>query len=156
MAKPAAVDRTTVVAISNKKLTPTTPKMRNAPALGNCSLTPLSKKGRKNNKQKMIKMPVLITGTKKLDVNNAATLLFFLRALNMSPVTRPATVHFNKHAKTVPIGLIGIKMAKVEGENKAITPLKKPTTAPDRGPQIAAAKTIVIKERLILTGPNCK
>ena len=104
----------------------------------------------------MTNIAVLITGTKKLDNNKPATLCFFLSALNIKPATKPATVHFNRQASTVPMGLMGMNIANVDGENNAITPLKKPTTAPERGPHIAAAKTIVTKERLILTGPNCK
>ena len=49
-----------------------------------------------------------------------------------------------------------MKSAKVEGENKAIKPLKKPSIAPDIGPYKIAAMTIVTKDKLMLTGPNCK
>ena len=99
---------------------------------------------------------VLITGTKKLDTKSPIILFLFLKALNTKPATKPAIVVLSKHASTVPTGLSGIKIAKVDGESKAIKPLKKPTTAPDNGPHNAAANTIVIKDKLILTGPNCK
>ena len=72
------------------------------------------------------------------------------------PANKPASVVFNKHAKTVPAGLIGIKIARVDGESKAIKPLKKPTTAPESGPHIIAANTIVTKDKLILTGPKVR
>ena len=115
-----------------------------------------SKIGRKNINAKIIKIAVLITGTKKLESNKAPALVFFFNKLKIKPATIPATVHFNKHASTVPTGLIGMNIAKVDGENKAIIPLKKPTIAPEIGPHIAAAKTMVTSDKLILTGPNCK
>ena len=68
----------------------------------------------------------------------------------------PATVHLSKHAITVPMGLIGINNAIVDGENKTIMPLKKPSTPPDNGPYNTAAKTMATSDRLILTGPNCR
>ena len=156
MTKPTAVDKTTVVMISKMKFQPITPKMRKAPMFGKVSPTPLSKNGLKKRRQNITKIVVFMTGTKKLDNNNPVNLCFFLSALNTIPATIPATVHFNKHANTVPTGLIGMKIANVDGENSAITPLKKPTTAPESGPHIAAANTMVIKDKLILTGPNCK
>ena len=107
-------------------------------------------------RQQMTNMPVLIMGTSKLETIKATTWFFFLRSLKTNPATRPATVHLSKHAKTVPTGLIGIKTAIVDGERRAIMPLKKPTTAPERGPQMTAAITIVIRDKLMLTGPNCK
>lgn len=142
--------------ISKTKFQPMTPKTRKAPMFGKASPTPLSKNGLKKMRQNITNIAVLITGTKKLESNKPMSLWFFLSALNTKPATRPATVHLSKHARTVPMGLIGIKIAKVDGENNAKMPLKKPTTAPERGPHIAAAKTIVIKDKLILTGPNCK
>ena len=148
--------RIIVEIISKMKFQPMTPKMRNAPMLGNASLIPLSKNGLKKMRQNIVNIPVLITGTKKLDNNKPTSLFFFLSALNTIPAIIPATVHLSKHAKMVPAGLIGIKIARVDGENNAIMPLKKPTLAPERGPHIAAANTIVIKDKLILTGPNCK
>ena len=154
--KPTAVDKTTVVMISKTKFQPTTPKIRKAPIFGNVSPTPLSKNGLKKMRQNTTNIAVLMTGTKKLDTSKPASLCFFLSALNTRPATMPATVHFNKQARTVPTGLIGMKIANVEGENKAIMPLKKPTTAPESGPHIAAANTIVIKDKLMFTGPNCK
>ena len=132
-----------------------TPKMRNAPIFGNCSPTPLSKKGRKNNKQKMENKPVLTIGTNALETARATTLFLFLIKLNTMPATKPATVVFNKHANTVPTGLIGMNNAWVDGDKRAIKPLKKPTTAPLRGPHTAAANTIAVKDRLKLTGPTC-
>ena len=101
-------------------------------------------------------MAVLITGTKKLETSKPTILFLFLNALNTKPATRPATVVLSKQASTVPIGLSGMKIAKVDGESKAIKPLKKPTTAPEKGPHITAAKTMAIKDRLRLTGPMCK
>ena len=68
----------------------------------------------------------------------------------------PATVHLSKHAMTVPMGLIGINNAIVDGENKTIMPLKKPRIAPDNGPYKTAAKTIATSDKLMLTGPNCR
>ena len=68
----------------------------------------------------------------------------------------PAIVHLSKHAITVPMVLIGINNAIVDGENKTIMPLKKPSTAPDNGPYKIAAKTIATSDKLMLTGPNCK
>ena len=130
--------------------------MRKAPMFGYVSPIPLSRKGRKKIKQNIVKMAVLTIGTKALENNKAKPLFFFLIALKTKPATKPATVVLSKHARTVPIGLIGMKIANVEGDNKAIAPLKKPTTAPLNGPHIAAANTIVIKDKLILTGPNCK
>ena len=156
MTKPTEVDKTTVVIISKMKFQPITPKMRNAPILGKVSPTPLSKNGLKKMRQNIVNIPVLMTGTKKLDNNKPTSLFFFLSALNTRPATMPATVHLSKHAKMVPAGLIGIKIARVDGENNAIMPLKKPTIAPERGPHIAVANTMVIKDKLILTGPNCK
>ena len=138
------------------KLIPMTPNIKNAPISGQASLTPLSKKERKNNKQNITNMPVLIIGTSAPEIRSATTLFLFLSKLNTKPATKPAIVVLSKQARTVPTGLIGIKIAKVDGDNKAIKPLKKPTTAPERGPHIAAASTIVIKDKLMLTGPNCK
>ena len=156
MTKPTAVDKTTVVMISNMKFQPMTPKIRKAPIFGNVSPTPLSKNGLKKMRQNTPNIVVLITGTKKLDSNKPKRLCFFLSALNTRPAIIPATVHLSKHARIVPAGLIGMKMANVDGENRAIMPLKKPTIAPESGPHIAAANTIVIIDKLILTGPNCK
>ena len=104
----------------------------------------------------MIKIPVLIIGTNKLETIKLRTLFFFFNKLKIIPETNPASVHFNRHAKTVPTGLTGINTAIVDGESKAITPLKKPTIAPDNGPPSTAAKTIATSEMLMLTGPNCK
>ena len=156
MAKPTPVEKTTVVTISKIKLIPITPKMRKAPIFGNLSLTPLSKNGRKNIRHITAKMPVLTIGTMKLEISKAKTLFFFFKRLNNIPANKPASVVFNKHAKTVPTGLIGIKIASVDGESKAIKPLKKPTTAPESGPHIIAANTIVTKDKLILTGPKVR
>ena len=74
----------------------------------------------------------------------------------MKPATKPANVHFNKQAKTVPTGLIGINKPNVDGENKTIMPLKKPNTAPDNGPYKTAAKTTATSDKLKLTGPICR
>ena len=62
----------------------------------------------------------------------------------------------SKHATTVPKGLTGINSAIVDGENKITMPQKKPNIAPDKGPYRTAASTIATKDRLMLTGPNCK
>ncbi len=156
MAIPTDVDKITVVAISKRKLIPITPKIRKAPIFGKESLTPLSKNGRKNTRLHVAKIAVLIIGTSALDNSKAITLFLFFNPWKTKPATKPAIVVFNKHARTVPIGLIGINNANVEGESNAIKPLKKPTTAPDNGPQMTPAKTIVINDKLILTGPNCK
>ena len=153
---PTIVETTTVVIISKMKFQPMIPKMRKAPIFGNCSPTPLSKKGRKNIKQQTENRPVFTIGTIKLEIIKPKTWFLFLKSLNDKPASKPAIVVFNKQAMTVPAGLIGIKIANVEGENKAIMPLKKPTTAPESGPHIAAANTIVIKDKLMFTGPNCK
>ncbi len=155
-AVPTVVDKTVVVPISTKKLTPMIPKIRTAQMFGKSVETLLSKKDRKNNKQNMVNIPVLIIGTRILASNNPKILLLFLRALNTKPATKPAIVVFKRQASTVPTGLIGINIARVDGENSAITPLKKPTTAPENGPHITAAKTMAIKDRLRLTGPRCK
>ena len=133
---------------------PITPKIRNDQIFGNAVPTPLSRKGRKNNMQNTVNIPVLMMGTKILDKIKARTAFLFFKALNTNPAIKPAIVVFNKQAKTVPNGLIGIKRASVDGDNNAIKPLKKPTNAPDKGPHIAAANTIVIKDKLMLTGPN--
>ena len=138
------------------KFHPITPKMRNAPMLGNVSPMPLSKKERKNNKQKTEKRPVLTIGTIKLERTSPTTLFLFLKILKTKPAAKPAIVVFSKQATTVPTGLIGIKIAKVEGDNKAIKPLKKPNIAPDKGPYNTAAITIVTNDKLMFTGPNCR
>ena len=153
---PTGVESATVEMISTIKLMPITPKIKKAPMFGNVSLTPLSKKGRKNNKQTTEKIPVLITGTKILAIINPMRLFLFLNNLNTNPATKPAIVHFNKQAITVPTGLIGMKIAIVEGESKTIKPLKNPITAPDNGPYNTAPKTTVTSDRLILTGPICR
>ena len=132
------------------------PKIKKAPIFGNCSPTPLSKKGRKKIKQNTENKPVLTTGTVMLDKIRPSISFLFLNNLNNNPASKPATVVFNKQARIVPTGLIGIKMAKVEGENNAIKPLKKPNIAPDKGPYNTAAKTIVTSDRLIFTGPSCR
>ena len=75
---PRGTDITVVDTISTIKLIPITPKTKNAPMFGNVSLTPLSKKGRKNNKQTTEKIPVLIMGTKMLAIINPIRLFLFL------------------------------------------------------------------------------
>ena len=132
------------------------PKMRKAPMFGKFSPTPLSKKGRKNIKQNTENNPVLTIGTRRLARIKPTRLFLFLNNLNNKPANKPANVVFNKHANIVPTGLIGIKMAKVEGDNNAIKPLKKPNIAPEIAPYKTAAMTIVIRDKLILTGPNCR
>ena len=109
----------------------------------------------KKIKQTTEKMPVLMTGTKTLEVTKPATFLV-LNNLNTKPATKPAIVHFNKQAITVPTGLYCINKPIVDGENSVIMPLKKPNTAPENGPYNTAAKTMATNEMLILTGPNCK
>ena len=150
---PNGVEITVVEAISTMKLIPITPKIKKAPIFGNVSLTPLSKKGRKKIKAKTEKSPVLITGTKMLASIKPTILSLFLNNLKTKPATKPANVHFNKQAKMVPIGLIGINKAKVDGENKTMMPLKKPNTAPDNGPYNTAARTTAMRDKLKLTGP---
>lgn len=132
------------------------PKMRNAPILGKASPTPLSKKGRKKIKQNTENKPVLTIGTIMLAKINPTKLFLFLNNLKTNPARKPAIVVFNKQARIVPSGLIGIKIVNVEGDKRAIRPLKKPNIAPDKGPYNAAAKTIVTSDRLIFTGPNCR
>ena len=132
------------------------PKMRKAPMFGKVSPTPLSKKGRKKIKQNTENKPVLTIGTIKLARIKPTKLFLFLNNLNNKPANRPANVVFNKQAKIVPTGLIGIKIANVEGDNSAIKPLKKPSIAPDIAPYKTAAMTIVISDKLMLTGPNCR
>ena len=130
--------------------------MRNAPILGNASPTPLSKKGRKNNRLKAEKSPVFTIGTAKLERTKPTTLFLFLNNLKMKPAAKPARVVFNRQVMTVPSGLIGINIAIVDGDNKTINPLKKPNIAPDKGPYNTAAITIVTSDKLMFTGPNCK
>ena len=65
----------------------------------------------------------------------------------------PATVHLAKQTTTVAYGLIGTKIANVDGDNKAIRPLKKPRIAADIGPHKTAPKTMAINVKLILTKP---
>ena len=115
-----------------------------------------SKTGRKKINAKTIKMPVLMIGTNRLAIINATVLFLFFNKLKTSPLTKPARVHFSKQASTVPATLTGMKTAIVDGDNKAMMPLKKPTIAPETGPAITAAKTIATNEMLMLTGPNCK
>ena len=129
---------------------------KTAQMFGYCSPTLASRSGLKKISEQITKIPVLIIGTKRLAMIMPRTGFFFLKSLKTKPATNPAIVHLSKHARNVPTGLIGIKMANVDGERSAIMPLKKPTTAPERGPQITAAITIVIKDKLMLTGPNCK
>lgn len=154
--KPVIVDKTTVVIISKIKFMPITPKIKKAPMLGNDSLTPLSRNGLKNIKLKPANIPVLITGTSTLAKTRPTYGFFFFIKENTKPAIKPAAVVFNKHVRTVPTGLKGMKSAKVEGEKRAIRPLKKPSIAPEIGPYSIAAITIVVKDKLILTGPNCK
>ena len=103
----------------------------------------------------MVNIPVLTTGTMIL-ATIKPIVCFFFKKENANPANRPARVVFNKHKKTVANGLRGIKIAKVDGEKSTNKPLKKPSVAPDKGPNRTAAKTIVTNERLMLTGPNCK
>ena len=138
------------------KFQPMTPKMRNAPMFGKPFSTPLSKKGRKKIKANTENKPVLTIGTIKLAMIRPIRLFLFLNNLKRRPAHKPANVVFNKHARTVPKGLIGMNSPRVDGESNAIKPLKKPNIAPDKGPYNTAAKTIVINDRLILTGPNCR
>ena len=132
------------------------PKIKKAPIFGNCSPTPLSKKERKNNKLKTENKPVLTTGTVMLARIKPTTLFLFFNSLKIKPAHKPANVVLSKQVTIVPKGLIGMNIAKVEGENKAIKPLKKPNIAPDKGPYNTAAKTIVTSDRLIFTGPICR
>ena len=148
-------DNTVVVPISRRKFQPMTPKIKKAPMFGNCVPTPLSKNERKKMRQPMQKVPVLTTGTDMLAKISPKRRFFFLKSLNIKPAATPANVHFNKHTTTVPTGLMGINNAIVDGDNKAIIPLKKPNIAPDTGPHKTPAKTTATNERLILAGPIC-
>lgn len=149
-------DNTVVVAISIKKFHPTKPTIKKV--IISPKEDPPDKSisiGLKNTKQHNAKMPVFIRGTSMLAITIPSAFLFS-NNLKINPATKPAIVHFNKQAMTVPIGLYGINRASVDGENKIMMPLKKPSTAPDNGPYNTAAKTIATKAILILTGPNCK
>ncbi len=99
-------------------------------------------------------MPVFTIGTIKLAKTRPMILFLFFNKLKANPDKTPAKVVFKRQTITVPIGLIGINMASVDGENSAIMPLKKPRIAPDNGPYKTAAITIVINDKLMLTGPN--
>ena len=153
---PTGVEMIVVEAISTKKLMPITPKIKNAPMFGNCSPTPLSKKGRKKTRAEPEKIPVLMTGTKILASIKPIRLFLFLNSLKTKPATKPAIVHLDKQAKMVPNKLKGINMAIVLGDINTMRPLKNPSTAPDNGPYKTAAKTTVTNDKLILTGPICR
>ena len=153
---PVGVDIATVEMISKMKLIPMTPNIKKAPTFGKVSLTPLCKNGWKNSNAETTNIPVLIIGTNKEASINPTTRCLFFNKLKTKPAIKPASVVFNKQVTIVPATLMGIKMAKVDGENKTITPLKKPNIAPDNGPYNTAAMTIVTSDKLILTGPNCK
>ena len=77
------------------------PKMRKAPIFGNCSPTPLSKKGRKNIKQQTENRPVFTIGTIKLEIIKPKTWFLFLKSLNDKPASKPAIVVFNKQAENL-------------------------------------------------------
>ena len=157
MTPPTIGDKTPVETSSIRKFQPINPTKRNIQMFGKAPLeTLLSRIGRKNIKQKIIKIPVLIIGTNKLETMRPRILFFFLRSLKTKPEIKPASVHFNKQARTVPTGLTGMNTAIVDGDNNAMMPLKKPIIAPEIGPHIAAANTTATREILILTGPNCK
>ena len=157
MTRPRIVETTTVVNISIKKFQPMNPTIRNVIILANdSSPAPPAKIGLKKIKQIAEKRPVLIMGTRILAKIIPSNWFLFFSALYMKPATRPASVVLSRHAATVPKGLTGINIAIVDGENKTITPQKKPNIAPDKGPYKTAASTMATNERLILTGPNCK
>ena len=157
MTVPIIGDKTPVEASSIRKFQPINPTIKNIQIFRKAPLvTLLSKIGRKKIRAKIMKIPVLMIGTNKLEATNASVWFFFFNKLKTSPHTKPARVHFSKQASTVPTTLTGMKTAIVDGDNKAIMPLKKPTIAPEIGPAITAAKTIATNETLMLTGPNCK
>ena len=120
------------------------------------SPAPLASIGLKNSKHTAEKIPVFITGTRILAKTIPRNWFLFLSALYTKPANRPASVVLSKHAITVPMGLTGINIAIVEGENKTIMPQKKPNIAPDKGPYRTAANTMATNDKLMLTGPNCK
>ena len=134
-----------------------TPKIKAVPMFAKFpSAITLSKKGVKKINEKMQNIPVLTIGTRTLAMIRPRILFLFLSKLYTKPAINPASVHLSKHTMTVATGLSGIKIAKVDGENKVISPLKKPNTAPDNGPHNTAAITMATKEILMLTRPNCK
>lgn len=156
MIEPKILDTTIVVMISKTKFQPITPKIKKAPMFGYISPIPASKKGRKIIKLVNEKIPVLMIGTRMLIKIRAKYLFFFFNRLKTKPAINPAIPVFNKQTNTVPRGLSGINMANVSGDKRVIKPLKKPRTAPENGPNIAAAITIVTSEIFKLIGPMCK
>ena len=155
MTRPSIVDRITVAAISIKKFQPIKPTNMKPIIAPNDSLpAPPTSMGRKNTSVKTQKINVFMTGTITPARMIPSSWFLSLKSLNRKPATKPAIVHLHKQAITVPAGLTGMNIASVEGENKAMMPLKKPTIAPDNGPYNTAAKTIATSEILILTGPN--
>ena len=96
-----------------------------------------------------------MTGTKSPASTKAKTLFLLTNALKTKPATKPAIVHFVRHAKNVPMTLVVMKSDNVDGETMTMMPLKKPTTAPDKGPAKTAAITIATSERLRLIVPSC-
>ena len=146
----------TVEINSKTKFQPITPNIKKAPIFGKASLIPLCKNGWKKIKAPMANSPVLIIGTIALAIMSANNSLFFLNSLYNKLATMPATVHLIKQTITVPYGLIGIKMAKVDGDKRAIKPLKKPRIAADIGPHKTAAKTMVINDKFMFTRPIWK
>ena len=154
----AAGATTIVVPNSTKKLIPITPNIKKAPIFGKVSLTPLSRNGLKNINAPMQNKPVLIIGTSALATNKPKYLPTVPPSFSNKRYTklaaRPARVHLSRHTKTVATGLIGIKIAMVDGENNAIMPLKKPKIIAEIGPHHTAAKTTATKVKLIFAGPN--
>ena len=154
---PTIGDITPVETSSIKKFQPMKPTNKKTQIFGKAPLVTLASKiGRKKIRAMIMKIPVLIIGTNKLAIIKARIVFFFLIALNAKPDTKPASVHFKRQASIVPTRLTGMKTAIVDGDNKAMIPLKKPTIAPDNGQPNTAARTTATKEMLMLTGPNCR
>ena len=148
-----AMLKTIVVGNSMTKFQPIKPRMTkpNAP---NTSLPSAKSISLKKIKQPSANKPVLIIGTSAAAIGVATCL--FLIARYTSEDTTPAIVHFSKHTSAVPKGDNGMKYAIVDGDNKAMMPLKKPNIAADMGPPTIPAITTGTKERLMFAGPICK
>lgn len=102
---------------------------------------------------KKAKIPVFNIGTTKEDKIEDNKSFFFFNRLEIMPATRPAIVVFNKHANTVPTGLIVKNTDIVLGENKVKIPETSPRREPIIGPYNIAPKAIKIKEKFKLANP---
>lgn len=98
-------------------------------------------------------MPVFNIGTIKEGKIEDNKSCFFFNILAIIPATRPAIVVFNKHAKTVPTGLIEKNIDIVLGENNVKMPETSPNKEPIIGPYNIAPKAIKIKEKFKLANP---